>query len=183
MPVARRDEWGQATTRRGVLGGMVVAVAGAAGCRLVVPVDRKGERKGAPLDPDVVVTMRALAAEQALLDAYARVARRHPSLAKRLAGFRRRHTAHRDALHARLPVDASGRVVTPTPIASARPKASASPSATVADTLPALVAAERAAAADRVTDALDASPTLAEVLASIGACEAAHVDLLGELKA
>lgn len=183
MPVARRDGGAAVVARRSVLGGVLAATVGATGCRLFVPGK---QRPGRP-DPDVVVTMRALAAEQALLDAYARVAERHGSLAKRLTAFRRRHTAHRDALHARLPVDPSGRVVTPTPLASATPSlsASASPAASAstlaADSLASLVAAERAAATARVADALDASPTLAEVLASIGACEAAHVDLLTEL--
>ncbi|MBO0829758.1 MAG: hypothetical protein J2P24_18465 [Streptosporangiales bacterium] len=160
---------------------MLATVAGAAGCRLLVPTDQRP----APPDPDVVVTMRALAAEQALIDAYALFAERHGSLANRLAAFRRRHTAHREALHARLPVDASGRVVTPTPAAPATPSASASPetssSPRTGDSLASLVAAEHAAAEDRLADALHASPTLAEVLASIGACEAAHVELLAGL--
>ncbi|HEX6447439.1 MAG TPA: hypothetical protein VF053_20250 [Streptosporangiales bacterium] len=189
--MARRYEWGPRATRRGVLGGVVAVVAGTAGCRILVPADQK---TAAP-DPDVVVTMRALAAEQALIDAYTRMAKRHRSLARRLDPFRRRHLAHRDALHARLPVDPSGRVVTPTPAASgpgtATPGASATPFASASasaparggDSLGSLVAAERAAATARVTDALDAGPTLAEVLASIGACEAAHADLLTELNA
>lgn len=181
MPVARRDGGAAGVARRTVLGGVLATALGAVGCRPFVAA----QQRSAPPDPDVVVTMRALAAEQALLDAYARMAERHASLAKRLAAFRGRHTAHRDALHARLPVGPSGRVVTPTPVRTATPSASraASASPPAGDSLASLVAAERAAATDRVADALDASPTLAEVLASIGACEAAHVDLLAELNA
>ncbi|MQA82357.1 MAG: hypothetical protein GEV10_28500 [Streptosporangiales bacterium] len=161
-----------AITRRGVLQSLAVAGLAAAGCR---PLFRESGPPPRP-DPDVVVTVRALTAEDQLLVAYAAVAERHPKLAGELAAFRKRHEAHRAALVARLPAGhLAGR--TPTPSASPSPTGTttATPSATdVAD----LVEAEREAAADRVTDALAAGPTLAQVLAGMGACAAAHAQLL-----
>lgn len=160
------------TSRRAVLLSLAATGAAAAGCR---PLFRESGPPARP-DPDVVVTVRALTAEDRLLAAYTAVAERHRKLAGELAAFRKRHEAHRAALVARLP-DGHPAGATPTP--SASPSASASPTATPSATSVAdLVEAEREAAADRVTDALAAGPTLAQVLAGMGACAAAHAQLL-----
>lgn len=159
-------------SRRAVLLSLAVSGVAATGCR---PLFRESGPTPSP-DPDVVVTVRALTAEDQLLAAYAAVAERHRKLAGELAAFRKRHEAHRAELVARLPAGhPAGRTPTPSPSQSASPSPTAEPSATsVAD----LVEAERAAAADRVTDALAAGPTLAQVLAGMGACAAAHAQLL-----
>lgn len=167
-----------APTRRRFLLGAVSVPLVAYGCRPLVrePVTPPRE------DPDVVIARRVLAAEDSLLAAYVAAGRGHRRLAGALAPFRARHRAHRAALLGRLP-----RVPGTTPSFSTSPSGTVSPARTPASSvrreLHRLVRAERAAAAARVDDVLDAGPSLAELLASIGACEAAHVELLRQVEA
>lgn len=152
--------------RRGVLVG-ALAAALTAGCR---PLVRSQSDAGTP-DPDIAIIKRALAAEDALLSAYAKATHRRHALRKRLAPYVQQHRTHRAKLAARLPQHAG---TSSSPTRSPAPK----PSPAVRGNRAGLLKAEHAAAGDRVDDAMHASPTLAELLASIGACEAAHATLL-----
>lgn len=177
MPVRQDPSARSATaTRRGFLAasGTVVAISG---CRPLFVKDEP-ERP----DPDVVATERALELSTALADQYADAVRRHPKLAKRLQPFKKRHEAHCAALRARLPRGNQKRhspTATPTGSSSASPSPTPSTSPKKADDLRALTAAERDAVRKLTDSAVRVSPTLAEVLASISACSAAHVELLG----
>lgn len=165
-----------AVTRRGVLAVALAPAVLASGCRPFVDAAEDEER-----DPDIVTVKHALAAEEDLLAAYAAASQRHPRLRESLAPFVHRHRKHRATLRARLPKRAtaspsgsSGETSSPSP---SRP-APRSPKRALAE----LVGAEHAAAAGRIDDAIGASTTLAEVLASIGACESAHAKLLHQVR-
>ncbi|MGH3099013.1 MAG: hypothetical protein ACRDMV_23750 [Streptosporangiales bacterium] len=162
-----------APSRRGLLAGTVAAVTLAGACRPFVTAEEDEKR-----DPDIVTAKQALAAEEELLARYAAARGQHADLDKSLAPFVHRHREHRAALRTRLPKRATA---SPSATTSPAPSQSTHAPRSVKRTLAELVGAERAAAAGRVDDALGASPTLAEVLASIGACEAAHAKLLNQV--
>ncbi len=88
---------------------------------------------------------------------------------KALEPFRDRHRAHLAELRRRLPV----RGVTGSPAPSG--SVSASPSRQPRVTLARLREVERRAAAQRPGQLAGVSPALAQLIASIGACEALHV--------
>lgn len=130
---------------------------------------------------------------------YEATAAAHPALAAQVRPFTTRHSRHLAT------VEASGVVATP-PAGTATGSGAASPASSPAvqgtspagtsppapsppavpagpaDALAALRTAERGVAGARVTDCVRAQDgTLAELLASIAACEAAHDVLLGAL--
>lgn len=151
-------------TRRLFLTAAGAAGVLAAGCR---PLFRQ-RAEPAPPDPDVTATAAALDRQQDLLAAYAAAERAHSEHAKDLRAFSKRHEAHAAALRARLPAGHPK-----------KPGRTASPSASATFAgLSDLAHAERAASKAFAAAALDASPTLAQVLASMSACCAAHVPLL-----
>jgi hypothetical protein len=117
-------------------------------------------------DPDVAIRRAVAAGVRELLGRYADVSTAHPALAARLTPLAAEHTAHLRALGVRR--HAAGRTPQPasTPAGNAR--------RAVAD----LAAAERRIAALRPEQARRASPLLARLVASIGACEAGHGALL-----
>ncbi|GAA3704525.1 hypothetical protein GCM10022224_082560 [Nonomuraea antimicrobica] len=91
--------------------------------------------------------------------------------AEKLVPFRNRHQAHLNELRKHVPPAA-------TSAASATASASGSPSPSASarrTTVARLRDLERKAAAQRVRQLDTASPGLAQLIASIGACEAAHV--------
>jgi len=153
----------------------------------------------APPEPDELLRAEVADAERDLVALYEATAATHPALAAQVRPFTARHRRHLDA------VEASGPVATP-PAATAPGSAAASPASSPgvqgaspagtsppapsppavpdgpADALAALRTAERTAAGARVTECVRAQDgTLAELLASIAACEAAHDVLLGAL--
>jgi hypothetical protein len=141
-----------------------------------------------PPEPDALLRGRVAAAERTLLALYAATSAQHPMLADRLLPFAVRHGRHLAV------VESSGPVATPTP---SPPAATASPTrdgvsptpeavptphvpADLAAAVTALRDAERAAADGRMADCLrSADRALAEILAAVAACEAAHDVLLG----
>ena len=147
-------------------------------------------------DPDTVLLGELIADKERLIALYRQAATATPRLAETLAPFERRHQAHLAELRRRLPPGASaqaggtdGQDGPPSPDASAagggstvatagpgdgspEPSPSASPRTV---TVTRLRAAERAAAASRPKQLATASPALAQLVACIGACEAAHV--------
>jgi len=139
-------------------------------------------------DPDALLRAEVTSAERDLLVLYRATVSTHPALAAQLASFSARHRRHLDA------VETSGPVATPaptsgsapgtgppgTPSATATPVAPPAVPADPAQALTALQAAERAAADARVADCLRSEdPELAELLAAVAACEAAHDVVLG----
>lgn len=166
-----------APTRRRFLAGAASAVAAigvSAGCRPLL----KQRSKPAPPDPDIAITVRALDRTDELLAAYDAVAGDREPLAAALRPFRKRHAAHRTELRARLPKGHRAKRQRAKRPSSATPSASRT---AAASTLADLRRLERHAATALVDDALDAGRTLAQVLASMSACAAAHAQLLREV--
>ncbi|MFI0423801.1 hypothetical protein [Spongiactinospora sp. 9N601] len=152
-------------TRRVLLRGSAAGLAAAAvsGCA--------AERKTAPEppDPQVVLLRELVADKERTVALYGRAAEADADLAP----FLRRHEEHLAELRRRLPPPP-----TPTPGATpSRTPAPARPSPGKV-TPAALRDLERASAAARADQVRSAAPALAQLLASIGACEAAHAAAL-----
>jgi hypothetical protein len=113
--------------------------------------------------PDVAVLGAAISTEQALIARYRATLAASPGLKDTLDPLLDQHLAHLAALRSRL----IGPAATPR-------QARASP----ASTLGALADAEQAAAGVLVSRLATASPSLAQLLASISASEASHAALL-----
>ncbi|MBO4273818.1 hypothetical protein [Microbispora triticiradicis] len=174
------DGGGARVTRRALLGVAAAAgLAAAGGCS-------SGPGKPAappPPDPQTVLIGELIADKERLVSLYGRAVAALPGQAAALEPFRQRHAAHARALRALLP---AGNAPT-TPAPSSTGSAVASPSGSPSDGSPevsvgALRDAERTAAAARPAQTATASPALAQLLASIGACEAVHVVALGRLR-
>lgn len=144
----------------------VLAVAGAvvpllaAGCKGVGGLGTL-PRPG----PDVAVLHAAIGTEQALIARYRSTLATSPGLAGTLDPVLGQHLAHLAALRSRL----IGPAATPGPARSSPPAAAG---------LSALAAAEQDAAGALVSRLATASPSLAQLLASISASEASHAALL-----
>lgn len=136
------------TRRRLLLGGALLPLA-------ACTPSREAERPG-PVDPDVALRDAAVARERALLASYDALLLASPDLAARLGPLRAEHAEHLAALGAQ----EQASTATPVPVP--------------APALPALVAAERAAAAAHAEATVGASPALAAVLAQLAASEASH---------
>lgn len=150
-PVSRR-----ALLRGGALGVAAVTVAGCATQERVPPV-------AAPPDPETLLLRELIAGKEQTVALYASAA------SPRLEPFRQRHEAHLAELRRRLPpAPASTAAVSPSPT----PAPSGSPAQSTS--VRALRDLERKAAALRTRQIEGVSPPLAQLLASIGACEAAH---------
>jgi Ferritin-like domain len=145
----------------------VLAAAGAAvsvlatGCKGVGGLGTRPRPR-----PDVAVLRAAIGAEQALIARYRSALDASPGLKPTLEPVLDQHLAHLSALRSRL----IGAAVTPLPETSA--------AAGQAGSLGALADAEQAAAAALVSRLATASPSLAQLLASISASEASHAALL-----
>jgi hypothetical protein len=123
--------------------------------------------------PDVAVLTAAIAAEEHLIALYEAVKTTHAELGRRLDPPLAHHRDHLSALrrHYRggTASKSPGGPPVPTP-AAPLPTASGEP----AQALATLRLAERQAAAARVRDVERVQPGFAQLLASIGACEAGH---------
>ena len=150
--------------RRSVLAaaGAVVPVL-AAGCKGVGGLGTL-PRPG----PDVAVLRAAIGTEQALIARYRSALAASPALKGTLDPVLDQHLAHLTALRSRL--------IGPTAIPR-QDRTSPAP-ASPAGTLGTLAAAEQAAAGALVSRLATASPSLAQLLASISASEASHAALL-----
>ena len=119
-----------------------------------------------PPDPDAPLRDGAAAREQALLAAYDAAIASAPGLAVRLRALRAEHAEHLAALTPGVP---------PPPPDGAPPAVREKPARQKpARVLARLAAQERAAAAGHASAALDASPRLAQLLASLAASEGSH---------
>ncbi len=153
-------------TRRSVLAGAGAAVPLlAAGCKGV------GGLGTLPTPaPDVAALRGAIRTEQALIARYRSALAASPALRDTLDPLLGQHLAHLAALRSRL----IGPAATPRP-ARSRP---AGAGAGAASALAALAGAEQAAARAQLSRLTVASPSLAQLLASISASEASHAALL-----
>jgi hypothetical protein len=127
-----------------------------------------------PKDPQVVLLTSLIGAKEQMIALYDRGALAKADLATALEPFRQRHAAHLAAFKKLLP---PGDGVSPSP--SPAPTASTASSPV---SLARLRDAERRAAAGRPAQMANASPALAQLLASVGACEAVHAMALGRLR-
>ncbi|MBW8483664.1 hypothetical protein [Actinomadura parmotrematis] len=162
-PVRRRPVLGAA-----LLGAGALAVPLLGGCR-------RADATKASARAEVPVLVGAMAAEQDLIALYEAARGAHAALAGVLDPILAHHREHLDVLRRHYLPGSGDRAgeggATPSPhtttVPSSRSKA-----------LAALRAAESRAAAARVADVTEASAGLAQLLASIGACEAGHAAFL-----
>lgn len=154
-------------TRRAVLGGSAAAVlATVTGCTKVSPA------AAPPPGPEVGLLEGVIHDEAALIALYAAVMTEHQSLGERLRPLQDHHAQHLAVLKRHYVPGTDSGTATPEP----RPSATAPTGQSRA--LSALRSAERKAAAARAGEVGRATPGLAQLLASIGACEAAHAQVL-----
>lgn len=154
--------------RRIVLGGLGSVALG--GCA-------RDEPRATPApSPDVAVLASAIAGEASLVGLYEAVLRTHADLTGRLTPVLARHREHLTVLRRHhIPGTVTSAATAPPPVAAPL----AVPSS-AEETLKLLVQAERGAAAARTEDVRRVAPGMAQLLASIGACEAGHAALLAE---
>ncbi|WP_031163121.1 hypothetical protein [Streptosporangium roseum] len=153
----------RALLRGGALGVAAVAVAG---CAAEEPEPLRAE----PPDPETVLLRQLIAGKEQTVALYASTA------SAKLAPFGKRHEAHLAELRRRLPPDA-----TPAPASPGAPSPSPSGSPGAKASVRSLQRLEQRAAALRPRQLDGVSPALAQLIASIGACEAAHAVALSRL--
>lgn len=158
-----------APSRRAVLSTAALtgtlATLGATGC---------ARREDPRPHPDVAVLLAAIAGEERLVALYEAVRRTHAGLAARIDPMLAHHREHLTALRRHYRPGTR-----PTPSTAPRsPDPLPSVPADEGEALAALRAAERGAARARSTEAGQVEPALAQLLASIGACEAGHDEAL-----
>ena len=183
VPRARVDRAARPSRRAVIVGAAAASLTACTG-----DVSPPAADDPPPPEPDAVLRGRVVSAERTLLALYAATAARHPSLSERLLPLAVRHGRHLAV------VETSGPTAPPVPSTSAptaspgRTDGSPTPesvqtpdvSTDLATAVAVLRAAERAAADDRIADCLDSEDgALAEILAAVAACEAAHEVLLG----
>jgi type IV pilus biogenesis protein CpaD/CtpE len=153
-------------TRRVVLGAATTAAL--AGCA------RKRPQEPSPR-PDLAVLVGAIAGEEQLIALYESTRTRHPELAQGLDPLLAHHRAHLTVLRRHYVPGTDGRPApqgTPGVAATSRVRRQA---------VTALRTAENRAAAARMADVTRVSAGMAQLFASIGACEAGHAAWLKRL--
>jgi hypothetical protein len=150
-----------------VLGGTLLAVAGCA----------DPSAPAEPPDAELATLRTAIVTETALIQMYDAARKAQPGLARRLRAPLHHHQSHLARLNSRV-ADASPSA-SPSPSASAPPAKPRLPRGNAA-VLHALRAAERAASDERTRQLARVSPSLAQLLASIAACEFGHVAALSD---
>jgi hypothetical protein len=127
--------------------------------------------------PDVAVLRAVIAAEELMIARYDSVITRSASLAAGLRPLRAEHRLHLAELRSRLIVPPRSRAAAAARPAHSRPTATR-PGSGPAAAISFLQGAERSAAADLLRHLATASPSLAQLMASIAASEATHVAAL-----
>ncbi|MFB9677821.1 hypothetical protein [Streptosporangium vulgare] len=152
----------RALLRGGALGVAAVTVTGCAAEERVPPA-------AAPPDPETLLLRELIAGKERTVALYASAA------SAGLEPFRQRHEAHLAELRRRLPPAPASTAATPAPSPTSSPVPSPSGDAAQGGaSVRTLRNLERRAAALRTRQIEGVSPPLAQLLASIGACEAAH---------
>jgi hypothetical protein len=149
-----------------VLGGSAAVLAAATGCA------GAGRADAPPAGPEVILLDGVIQSEAGLIALYDAVLAAHSGLAGRLGPLRAHHVQHLGVLKRHYVPGSTTGTATPAP----RPAATAP--GTQAGALSAIRGAERRAAAARADEVRRVSPGLAQLLASIGACEAGHAQEL-----
>lgn len=126
-----------------------------------------------PPNAELATLRTAIATEAALIELYNAARREQPALARRLRAPLHHHQSHLARLNSRV-AEAS-----PSPSPSKTPAQPRLPNGAGA-VLRALRKAERAASAERTRQLARVSPSLAQLLASIAACEYAHIAALSD---
>ncbi|WP_220182758.1 hypothetical protein [Sphaerisporangium album] len=167
----------RAVSRRAVLRGTAAGAVAAAVAGCSTGREVTSPSTPAPPDPETVLVTKVIADKERIVALYRQAAAPGSKAAAALLPFQRRHEAHIAELRRRLP--RTPRPATPAPSA---PTPSASGSASSGKvSIGRLREAERKAAATRPRQIGDVSPALAQLLACIGACEAAHVAALARV--
>ena len=149
------------------------ALLATAGCRSSDAFAGPDPLAGRPaLSPDVITLQEVIKAERAMIALYQAAMNGEPASRVRvLEGLLAQHRQHLAQLQARLVLPSAS----PAPSASASRSAAAPRRTTIAQ----LRTAERASATDLVRRLVSVPPALAQLLASIAACDATHVVALG----
>jgi hypothetical protein len=129
---------------------------------------------------DVLALTAAMSSEQLLIYRYKAVIAAYPSLAHPLKPLLSQHDAHLAQLRGRLIVP-PGASPPPSP-SPAQSAAAPTVPGTAAGAAAFLQATERDAAAAQVRRLAEVAPSLAQLMASIAACEATHAAALGPLR-
>jgi hypothetical protein len=162
---------GAGPSRRTILGvlggGLGLAVPVLGGC------SGEAEPAAPPADlAGLTLLVGAITSEQGLIAAYEAARRAHPSLARHIDGPLAHHREHLAVLR-RHYVPGTGSRATEGPALPGPPRAQQAPDEE-SETLEELRGAESKAAAARLAEVARAAPGMAQLLASIGACEAGH---------
>jgi hypothetical protein len=155
------------------------ALLGTAGCRSSDVFTGPDPLAGPPrLAPDVITLQAVIAAEHTMVQLYQAAigGDRAAARARGLEPLLAEHQQHLTRLRARLIVPAGA---SPSPGGSASPSPGAAGSVPRGVTIARLRAAERTSAADLVRRLGTVEPALAQLFASIAACDATHVAALG----
>jgi hypothetical protein len=140
-----------------------------AGCRSSDAFAGPDPLAGRPaLSPDVITLQEVIMAERAMIALYQAAVNGGTRPERTLEGLLAQHRQHLGRLQARL--------VLPPGWGSASPSPSPAPARV---TIAQLRTAERASATDLVRRLVSVPPALAQLLASIAACDATHVVALG----
>ncbi|MFC3981475.1 hypothetical protein [Streptosporangium jomthongense] len=166
----------RSVSRRSLLrgGALGVAAVTVAGCATGRPVSSPSPTAEQP-DPEIMLIRQLITGKERTIALYSSAA------SDRLTPFRRRHEAHLAELRRRLPREsapvspsASGAPATPAASASPGVSETAGPDSRKAVSVRSLRDMERESAALRPRQLDGVSPALAQLIASMGACEAAH---------
>ncbi len=161
-------------TRRSVLAAALTApVLAAGGCRAAA-----GATPAAAQASDVAILRAAIAAKRNMIGLYTATRAANPALAGRLDPLLTDNTAHLAELQRRLIEPAHRSSPRSGGRADRHPATPPSPAAGPRAALAALQSAEHTAAAVHVGQLRTVTPSLAQLLASIAACEASHVAAL-----
>jgi hypothetical protein len=160
----------RSVSRRTLLRGSALGVAAlaVAGCAAEEPKPIVAK----PPDPETVLLNQLIASKEQTIALYVSTA------SAKLMPFAERHRVHLAALRGRLPSSPPPSSAPPSSAPPSPVPSSASPTPGRRPTLRSLRELERSAAALRPRQLTGVSPALAQLLASIGACEAAHAQAL-----
>ena len=146
------------------------ALLATAGCRSSDAFAGPDPLAGRPaLSPDVITLQEVITAERAMIALYQAAVNGGTRPARALEGLLAQHRQHLGRLQARL--------VLPPGSGSASPSPSRAPARV---TIAQLRAAERASATDLVRRLVGVPPALAQLFASIAACDATHAVVLAD---
>ncbi|MER7129092.1 hypothetical protein [Streptosporangium saharense] len=155
----------RSVSRRSLLrgGALGVAAATVAGCAAGRP-EPSHPPAAEPPDPEIMLIRQLIAGKERTIALYSSAG------SDRLLPFRQRHEAHLTELRRRLPRETVS--ASPSPSSSPSGTSTAKPGEPVS--VRSLRDLERESAALRPRQLDGVSPALAQLIASIGACEAAH---------